>query len=118
MKKSVKARDSYGLVFDRVAKSQDLRREPSIGGISETQQAITNGVDETNINQDNNNMALIPTTSINNNSITKSFPTPAISSSVPSNQIQLLPKKAPAIPKPKWHPPWKLYRVISGMIKV
>ena len=26
----------------------------------------------------------------------------------------LAPRKAPAMPKPKWHPPWKLYRVISG----
>ncbi|EUB59260.1 Pleiotropic regulator 1 [Echinococcus granulosus] len=26
----------------------------------------------------------------------------------------LLPKKAPTMPKPTWHPPWKLSRVISG----
>ncbi|KAK7161829.1 hypothetical protein R3I94_004489 [Phoxinus phoxinus] len=26
----------------------------------------------------------------------------------------LLPRKAPTMPKPQWHPPWKLYRVISG----
>ncbi|XP_040187925.1 pleiotropic regulator 1 [Rana temporaria] len=25
-----------------------------------------------------------------------------------------LAKKAPTMPKPQWHPPWKLYRVISG----
>lgn len=31
-----------------------------------------------------------------------------------SSQVQLIPKKAPTIPKPKWHAPWKLYRVISG----
>lgn len=23
----------------------------------------------------------------------------------------LVPKKAPTMPKPTWHPPWKLYRV-------
>ncbi len=34
-------------------------------------------------------------------------------SNVTSN-LQLIPKKAPSIPKPKWHAPWKLYRVISG----
>lgn len=27
-----------------------------------------------------------------------------------------MPRKAPTMPKPKWHPPWKLYRVISGHI--
>lgn len=26
----------------------------------------------------------------------------------------IIPRKAPAMPKPKWHAPWKLYRVISG----
>uniref|UniRef100_A0AAY4A8T0 Pleiotropic regulator 1 n=1 Tax=Denticeps clupeoides TaxID=299321 RepID=A0AAY4A8T0_9TELE len=26
----------------------------------------------------------------------------------------LVPRKAPSMPKPQWHPPWKLYRVISG----
>ncbi|NWI67491.1 PLRG1 regulator, partial [Todus mexicanus] len=26
----------------------------------------------------------------------------------------LMAKKAPTMPKPQWHPPWKLYRVISG----
>ncbi|XP_076467874.1 pleiotropic regulator 1-like [Babylonia areolata] len=29
-------------------------------------------------------------------------------------QQMLVPKKAPTMPKPQWHPPWKLYRVISG----
>lgn len=26
----------------------------------------------------------------------------------------LMPRKAPSMPKPKWHAPWKLYRVLSG----
>lgn len=30
------------------------------------------------------------------------------------NVKALLPRKAPTMPKPTWHPPWKLYRVISG----
>ncbi|KAK2169047.1 hypothetical protein LSH36_12g02035 [Paralvinella palmiformis] len=30
------------------------------------------------------------------------------------DQKMLVPKKAPTMPKPKWHPPWKLSRVISG----
>ncbi|KAK3597718.1 hypothetical protein CHS0354_040094 [Potamilus streckersoni] len=29
-------------------------------------------------------------------------------------QQALVPKKAPTMPKPTWHPPWKLFRVISG----
>ncbi|OQR73303.1 pleiotropic regulator 1-like [Tropilaelaps mercedesae] len=33
-----------------------------------------------------------------------------------SNQVQLTAQtlKKPSIPRPQWHPPWKLYRVISG----
>uniref|UniRef100_A0A0X3NVG0 Pleiotropic regulator 1 n=2 Tax=Schistocephalus solidus TaxID=70667 RepID=A0A0X3NVG0_SCHSO len=30
------------------------------------------------------------------------------------NEKLLLPKRAPTMPKPVWHPPWKLFRVISG----
>lgn len=40
-------------------------------------------------------------------------PVASHTSSTTSN-LQLIPKKAPTIPKPKWHAPWKLYRVISG----
>ncbi|XP_023217243.1 pleiotropic regulator 1-like [Centruroides sculpturatus] len=29
-------------------------------------------------------------------------------------QQTIIPKRAPALLKPQWHPPWKLYRVISG----
>lgn len=30
------------------------------------------------------------------------------------DQKMLVPKKAPTMTRPSWHPPWKLYRVISG----
>lgn len=29
----------------------------------------------------------------------------------------LMAKKAPTMPKPQWHPPWKLYRVSSKYIR-
>lgn len=28
----------------------------------------------------------------------------------------LMAKKAPTMPKPQWHPPWKLYRVSSKYV--
>jgi len=31
-----------------------------------------------------------------------------------ANSTALQPKKPMTMPKPRWHPPWKLYRVISG----
>lgn len=30
------------------------------------------------------------------------------------DKTAIVPRKAPTMPKPDWHPPWKLYRVISG----
>lgn len=32
------------------------------------------------------------------------------------SQQALVPKKAPTMPKPEWHPPWKLYRVSRGCL--
>jgi pleiotropic regulator 1 len=31
-----------------------------------------------------------------------------------NNPVAIMPRKTSAMPRPKWHPPWKLYRVISG----
>lgn len=39
---------------------------------------------------------------------------PAASPAPPAGALTTLPRKAPAMPKPKWHAPWKLFRVISG----
>lgn len=38
---------------------------------------------------------------------------PSPAPAAPSGAL-VLPRKAPAMPKPKWHAPWKLFRVISG----
>ena len=41
---------------------------------------------------------------------------PAVVPIPPANTVTqtIIPKRNPTMPKPKWHPPWKLYRVISG----
>lgn len=41
-------------------------------------------------------------------------PTSVVAASNPTNTVSMPVKKAPLMLKPKWHPPWKLYRVISG----
>lgn len=41
--------------------------------------------------------------------VTTTGPTPQS-----SNVQAVVPRRAPTMAKPKWHPPWKLYRVISG----
>lgn len=94
--------DNYGLVFDDVKKMQAMKhlREAEAGpipqpvGIGENEPAASNEI------------AVVPyndTSLINRNQ-----------PSAASNQLANIIKKAPTMPKPKWHPPWKLYRVIAG----
>ncbi|KAE8749919.1 hypothetical protein FOCC_FOCC003388 [Frankliniella occidentalis] len=104
IRKAVKARDTYGLVMDRVR--QNALRPP--------QQAIMNG------------MADKQPLAITDGSIPGETPNVPVVGTVPGTMAlttsggggpgtqTLVPRKAPAMPKPKWHPPWKLYRVISG----
>lgn len=109
IKKAIKARDSYGLVFDRVAKAQELKKLQQ--EVTEPMLAITNGqTNQSSTQHQENNLAIVPT---GNSTSTKPFAVPSTSNTTTS-QVQLIPKKAPSIPKPKWHAPWKLYRVISG----
>lgn len=104
IRKAVKARDTYGLVMDRV-KQNALKPQPPMitNGTSEKQPlAITDG----SMSGDIVNMPVAGAT-----------PGTLAVSSAPSGgpgTQALAPRKAPTMPKPKWHPPWKLYRVISG----
>ncbi|XP_058835119.1 pleiotropic regulator 1 [Topomyia yanbarensis] len=106
MKFSIKARDSYGLVFDRTAKAKNVvvkrtesgRQELASHPAQDNVLAITADGENEQINAQT---ALIPVATSN-------------SQNSSSNTVQILPKKAPTIPKPKWHAPWKLIRVISG----
>lgn len=40
-------------------------------------------------------------------------PSPSPAPAAPAGALTV-PRKAPTMPKPKWHAPWKLFRVISG----
>lgn len=102
IRKGVKARDIYGLVFDDVNKMQAMKhlRETEAGpnplppGINETEATVPAG--ETTV---------------------QTYDPSVISRTQPTNvnsQLANVIKKAPTMPKPKWHPPWKLYRVIAG----
>lgn len=132
IKRSIKARDSYGLVFDRHKAAHDQRmRQPnkaltgdidSIGSAA-APLAITDGSELANAADDDiatpASIARLSLTSYTNGAtpstalVAKSGQTGG-SSAGSAQQLQLIPKKAPTIPKPNWHAPWKLYRVISG----
>ncbi|XP_075154978.1 transport and golgi organization 4 [Haematobia irritans] len=117
-RKSIKARDSYKLVFDRVAKAEQAKKHASggtgaVGALQAPEQllAITDG----SVNNRDNQLALSDAI----NKTTETTPSNSLVSapgmrSTGASNVQLIPKKAPTIPKPSWHAPWKLSRVISG----
>ena len=41
---------------------------------------------------------------------------PVTNDKAEKDKMKISQRKAPVMPKPKWHAPWKLYRVISGHI--
>ncbi|KOC66709.1 Pleiotropic regulator 1, partial [Habropoda laboriosa] len=105
MKKSVKGKDSYGPVLERVKnnniiKAQNENSDPpppgdeSFGG--------------------NNNTILVPYNPQQNNSNTMVATQINSGGNAVNNTVLIPQKKAPSMAKPKWHAPWKLYRVISG----
>ncbi|XP_013193615.1 pleiotropic regulator 1 [Amyelois transitella] len=96
--KSVKARDSYGQVMATVQKAQASKQHdasrPETPLDTEMAESAALGSDG----------AMLPYTG----------PAVAPSPAPPAGALTTLPKKAPTMPKPKWHAPWKLFRVISG----
>lgn len=105
MKKSVKAKDCYGPVMERVkmnmmAKVQNENDNPdppppgdeSFGGSTAS--------------------SVVPYNSIPSGTVATT--TSTLGSNSASNTVAVPVKKTPSMAKPKWHAPWKLYRVISG----
>ncbi|XP_057326688.1 pleiotropic regulator 1-like [Microplitis mediator] len=98
--KSIKARDTYGHIVDKV-KSQPLA-QPIPSNINA--EPPPPGVDASIETQ--NDTALVP---VSIPGVTSVVPTPNY-----SRTVAMPVKKSPLVLKPKWHAPWKLYRVISG----
>ncbi|XP_067013526.2 pleiotropic regulator 1 [Anabrus simplex] len=107
LKKLVKARDCYGLVFERVKRTNALKQLQVTEHRDTSTPVMMNGQDgnyamDTAIPGEN---ALVPVSAIQ-----PLIPTPPATTVVQT----IVPRRAPAMPKPKWHAPWKLYRVMSG----
>lgn len=124
LRRSIKARDSYGLVLDRANKTMDAKKLLALqSGDPERPLAITDGstglatsgADLSATAAEGGIMVRYSKEKTPYNSTTS-----LVRASMPGNSngggsnVQLIPKKAPSIPKPKWHAPWKLSRVISG----
>lgn len=105
IKKAVKAKDSYGPVLERVrqanlAKIQsenDIADPPPPG--DETF-GTNSGSSIVPYNPAQTTTAVVPVQNNTGSNVNMALTVP--------------PKKAPSMAKPKWHAPWKLYRVISG----
>ncbi|KAF6205235.1 hypothetical protein GE061_019402 [Apolygus lucorum] len=97
IKKGIKARDSYSLVLEKVKQSKAAKaREPNNDIASDTMSVG----DPAEIGSDN---AVVPYSGSG-----------ALVPTQQNTSVSIIPKKASQMPKPKWHAPWKLYRVISG----
>ncbi|XP_026319018.1 pleiotropic regulator 1 [Hyposmocoma kahamanoa] len=97
--RSIKARDSYGQVMATVQKAQAVKQHESMSR-PETPHD-TEMAESAALGSDG---AMLPYTG----------PSPSPAPAAPAGAVATLPKKAPTMPKPKWHAPWKLFRVISG----
>lgn len=105
MRYAIKARDTYLPVFHRVASSEHERKKAEyFGKTDETSSAPAKGSE----------LAIMGAQSGGNSNESSQALQPFAQANSQNNQQQLIPKKASAIPRPKWHAPWKLYRVISG----
>ncbi|XP_038214122.1 pleiotropic regulator 1 [Zerene cesonia] len=92
--RATKTRDSYGLVMSAVQKAQAIKQQEASLSRPETPHD-TEIAESAAIASDG---AMLP----------YSGPAPT------NTAITPLPRKAPVMPRPKWHAPWKLFRVISG----
>ncbi|XP_074095817.1 transport and golgi organization 4 [Cotesia typhae] len=99
-KKSIKARDTYGDIVNKVknqpvkAKNPNENLDPPPPG------------DESFVGAQSTSLVPVNTPA--------ATPSSAVATSSASNTVAMPVKKAPLMLKPQWHPPWKLYRVISG----
>lgn len=105
MKKSLKAKDCYGPILERVKTSNLSKME------NEHENADPPPPGDESFGGTNNS-AVIPYNPLHaNNGVVTQINT---AGNTVNNILMIPQKKTPSMAKPKWHAPWKLYRVISG----
>lgn len=120
IKRSIKARDSYGLVFDRVKAAADQRmRQPNSAAAANNTDAYNSSDASTTLaitdgSNDGYEQRTAAATTTSNALVPVTKPSVGGGAGPNNALLPLMPKKAPTVPKPKWHAPWKLCRVISG----
>ncbi|XP_050522787.1 pleiotropic regulator 1 [Daktulosphaira vitifoliae] len=101
IKKLIKARDNYGLVFDKVELSKINMKKSQPSQPKFDKDPLKNNLP----------LAIIDNPEKSNTNIETSMvlSSPSTQNIAAANRLM-----NHIMPKPKWHPPWKLYRVISG----
>lgn len=116
IKKLIKAKSIYGHIYQKVKQNAAIEQKKLAAGIGGATSDSGPSSNTTSVDTAGAG-ALMPYEAANTTSHPGSTVAEIHSNSQQQNttsQLQLIPKKAPSIPKPKWHAPWKLYRVISG----
>uniref|UniRef100_A0A1B6KTX6 Pleiotropic regulator 1 n=1 Tax=Graphocephala atropunctata TaxID=36148 RepID=A0A1B6KTX6_9HEMI len=103
LKKAIKSKDSYSLVMEKVKQNNALKKQQATEASFEhnLQRDKEGEIDTISMGE----TALVP---VNTSALVPTHGSGGTVSSV------LTARKTPSMPKPKWHPPWKLFRVISG----
>nr|CAG4647784.1 EOG090X03RP [Moina brachiata]SVE92927.1 EOG090X03RP [Moina brachiata] len=121
--KSSKAKDTYGPIVELVEKQQEQARKMGIStSYPGATLAITNSTEREASSQ---STALVPVSQQYPSMTQSQIPSTAVNTAVGipgyatggsagANTQSVIQRKAPTMPKPQWHPPWKLFRVISG----
>lgn len=100
---NIKARDTYAPIFNRVAAAEHEQKKAEYFG---KEDIVATG---------NDKLAIMPANNAGSSDLSSSSALMTTSQTSSQNpQQQLIPKKQSVIPRPTWHSPWKLYRVISG----
>lgn len=115
LKMMMKARDEYGSVMHLV-KSKQLR-ENCEDNAHDNPKNEENGESRSTIGEYEGRQLYehdAPPPGVEDYPIPVTPPAPVSQAVVLAQQQALTFRRAPSIPKPQWHPPWKLYRVVSG----
>ncbi|GFS06269.1 pre-mRNA-splicing factor prp46 [Elysia marginata] len=104
---AVKVHDEYGPVKEAAVRESQAKQRLIAGGGDVGVGSHTGDADSSRSD------ALVP---LSNDGVRGEGNSRALVAVNIGQQQMLVPKKAQTMPKPNWHPPWKLYRVISGHI--
>ncbi|KAH6935619.1 hypothetical protein HPB50_007070 [Hyalomma asiaticum] len=123
LKMNVKTKDEYGLVMHLVKSNPQTYRHNTEGHRTSYHDEVSKSKEIKLQELTYSGMDIMPMPvydddapppGVDDYAVMKAAPQSTSQAVVVAGQQQLAQRKPVTIPKPQWHPPWKLYRVISG----